>query len=1334
MPSPLDQLHAARSLEDLGRTAERLGLRGRLEAPVTQLLHVPGAGASVAELVGTIAEEGVASSVGELLTEPEPALRVPRRAREVLLEVARRYLAAGVAAGEVGTEGAEVGPPRPRTAEELRAWAKERGVEDALDALADAIAPVVPRELASFFRLGFGTQLTISELVVPPREPKKPLEKLLRSGADGDRLSRAAWIWLVDEAEGRRRVRATEEELLARAAAVMRDADAAPTQVAMLRRLLEARASVRARLPGRGPPLAGEEPLSVEGEPAALVYRALAPPRGGLGALEPVTVRLPLEAETLAPRCTCGNARGEDGGSACGHALAALGAARELLTEPTRADEARRIAAELATPGWARMLRAVDATVARRAAKAEAPEARLAWRVKPLGPYLEIVAYRQARKTSGGFTRGSRLSLSELSREPELLSSDADRRAFEALAPELAVGAAASRSVPTPLMVARAALALAGHPRLGLGDDDTQLRIREARLALLALPREDGLELVPAVDGRPVELSVLRDAVAAHAPGPHVALLDAEREVLHVVRVEPAAAELLEVLATRGASLPAEAAPDLASRAPSLQGVLPLLLPENLKGEKVPPEPTLVLRLSPLGAAGVIAELLARPLPPFVVTPGEGLAEVLGEKGGKTVHALRDLAGERHRAEAVAATLPLPAEAAQGPFRWVIDRPDEALDLVSHLARTPSPEGEVVIEWPEGRRTVRAGRTSDLKLRVARKRDWLGLEGELEVDGERIELALLLEAARRGKRWVEVRPGTFVALEGALREKLALTADATFASKDGIELSLPGLAAIEELAEAGAEVSAPELDDLLGRMRAARSLDPERPPELAAELRGYQLEGFRWMARLASWGGGGVLADDMGLGKTVQAITLLCARAASGPALVVAPTSVVPNWIAELGKFAPSLRPRLYRTLRDREEALALGPNDVLVASYGLVARDAALLAGARFSTLVLDEAHAVKNAATRRAKAVRGLAADARFALTGTPVENHLGELHSLLRAVLPGLLGSWEQFRDRFALPIERDGDASRRAALAALLRPFLLRRRKRDVAAELPPRTEVEVPVELSASERRLYEDTRLAAVGHLAGLAPEAPEKRRFEVLAALTRLRLLSCHPRLADPQSQVPSSKLSRLLELLDELRAEGHRVLVFSQFVKHLSLVREALDDRRIRYLYLDGATPAGERGRLADTFQRGEGGDLFLISLRAGGTGLNLMAADAVVLLDPWWNPAVEDQAADRAHRIGQTRPVTVLRLVTRGTIEEAILRLHADKRALVSDLLEGTDAAGTLGTEDLLALLEEGAAAVAAVDEEEASAALADEEPPSDGDVPAPKKRRRRASVAS
>jgi SNF2 family DNA or RNA helicase len=359
-----------------------------------------------------------------------------------------------------------------------------------------------------------------------------------------------------------------------------------------------------------------------------------------------------------------------------------------------------------------------------------------------------------------------------------------------------------------------------------------------------------------------------------------------------------------------------------------------------------------------------------------------------------------------------------------------------------------------------------------------------------------------------------------------------------------------------------------------------------------------------------------------------------------------------------------------------------------VIVSYALLQQDAAELGAHSWSTAVLDEAQFIKNALSLRAKAAFALNAQYRLALTGTPVENHLGDLWSIFHFLNPALLGGWKHFQLRFLKPIERENDQEQRSQLRTLLQPFLLRRRKDEVLSELPPLTVIRHDVQLNDDENRRYAILRREI--HEKLRTPWGKRQHRLQIFAEITRLRRFCCHPRLVFPDASYESSKLDAFLELVEELRDNGHSALVFSQFVDFLGLVREQLDERRLRYLYLDGSTPKEQRSRLVSEFQAG-GVGLFLISLKAGGFGLNLTAADYVIHLDPWWNPAVEAQASDRAHRIGQDRPVTVYRLITRDTIEESILSLHGEKRALAEAVLEGTASAGELDVEQLLQLLE-------------------------------------------
>jgi len=466
----------------------------------------------------------------------------------------------------------------------------------------------------------------------------------------------------------------------------------------------------------------------------------------------------------------------------------------------------------------------------------------------------------------------------------------------------------------------------------------------------------------------------------------------------------------------------------------------------------------------------------------------------------------------------------------------------------------------------------------------------------------------------------------------------------------------------------------------------------ELPAGLEANLRPYQQEGFEWLARCAAAGVGACLADDMGLGKTVQALGLLLSRASQGPALVVAPASVCRNWLAETGRFTPSLRPILFGE-GDREAVIEqASAGDIIIVTYDLMTRAASHFVAKTFSTIILDEAQSIKNRNTKRSETAMQLKGAFKIIMTGTPLENHLGELWNLFQFINPGLLGSLDQYNDRFAWPIERLKDIKQREQLKNLLHPFILRRRKDDVLKDLPPKTEIVLTVERSDEEVAFYEALRRSAIAKLSSQDELGGGEKHLRILAEIMRLRRAACHPRLADPNTSIrQSGKMRMFADLILELKESNHKALVFSQFVGHLELLREVLVKHDIHYQYLDGQTPLNLRQKRIEAFQRGEG-DCFLISLKAGGVGLNLTAADYVIHMDPWWNPAVEDQATDRAHRIGQEKPVTVYRLVAEGTIEEKILKLHDQKRDLADSLLSGADISTRLTANELLSMITE------------------------------------------
>ncbi|MEI6654578.1 MAG: DEAD/DEAH box helicase [Verrucomicrobiota bacterium] len=513
------------------------------------------------------------------------------------------------------------------------------------------------------------------------------------------------------------------------------------------------------------------------------------------------------------------------------------------------------------------------------------------------------------------------------------------------------------------------------------------------------------------------------------------------------------------------------------------------------------------------------------------------------------------------------------------------------------------------------------------------------------------------------------------------RARLHALDAATLAGLDGLGLTPP-----------------PELAELAAKLRDFSGIERVALPDgVNATLRDYQLAGFHWMQFLARHGLHGILADDMGLGKTLQTLAhvltdKLAGHAGGKPVLVVAPTSVVPNWRAEALKFTPGLRVLVLNGAERKHHFRSIPHADLVLTSYALLQRDLEKLRGVDFHMVVLDEAQYIKNPHAKVTQAACQLTARHRLCLSGTPIENHLGELWSLLRFLIPGFLGSEEAFNTRFRKPIEKDGDAERNTVLKRRVAPLILRRTKDQVAKELPPKTELVHLIELHTNQKDLYETVRATMDQRVRqAIAARGLGQSQIVFLDALLKLRQICCDPRLLpeDFSSHVrDSAKLAFLTELLELLIEEGRRILLFSQFTSMLALIEEHLVGARIPYLKLTGASK--DRGQLVDDFQSGKA-PVFLISLKAGGTGLNLTAADTVIHYDPWWNPAAEAQATDRAYRIGQNKPVFVHKLLCQDTVEQRIHQLQQDKGKLAAGILAGTDLAATLDPATVRALLD-------------------------------------------
>jgi superfamily II DNA or RNA helicase len=576
----------------------------------------------------------------------------------------------------------------------------------------------------------------------------------------------------------------------------------------------------------------------------------------------------------------------------------------------------------------------------------------------------------------------------------------------------------------------------------------------------------------------------------------------------------------------------------------------------------------------------------------------------------------------------------------------------------------------------------------DFDVEISSGIDWFDLDAHASFGDVSIALPELLAASEARKSLLRLEDGSYGILPASRMDALAPVLD--LGKREGASVRFRSTQAllVDALLQSKLRKTDDAFADLRQRLIDAAPVPRQEPPTLTASLRPYQRAGLGWLDFLRSAGLGGCLADDMGLGKTVQALALLEELRAGGntrPSLVVAPRSLLFNWASEAKRFAPQLRVLEHHGAERAKNEFA--NCDVVLTTYATMRLDVARLAETEFEYVILDEAQAIKNASSQVAKASRLLRARHRLALSGTPIENHLGELWSLFEFLNPGLLGSARSFGRTFAA---KTTPPERREALARALRPLILRRTKEQVAPELPARTEQTIYCELEGKQKKQYEELRDHYREALLGrIRKGGIEKSRMQILEALLRLRQAACHPALIDPRSDAESAKSELLMEELLDIIESGHRALVFSQFTSFLSIIRNALDRDGLDYLYLDGKTR--DRQTLVEQFQRETGPPLFLISLKAGGLGLNLTNADYIFLLDPWWNPAVEAQAIDRAHRIGRQKPVVAYRLIARDTVEEKILELQAKKRDLADSILsEDNSVLRRLEVEDLELLL--------------------------------------------
>ena len=911
-------------------------------------------------------------------------------------------------------------------------------------------------------------------------------------------------------------------------------------------------------------------------------------------------------------------------------------------------------------------------------------ELRMIWTVSLAKDEVSLIPREQKIGKNGRWTKGRAISAKRL--DEDLNSFDYltahDRKICQYIV-ERDNGYYYYRSVDDYNFGIEALLAAKGHPHLYWADKSawTPVEVNTAEPQLLVKEKGKNLHisLVPQMSGE--ENIVLEQTV---------------NDGVLLYEVNQQHHQVMDILGVNGLTVPVQAKQQVIDSIAAISSTLTVqsdIGGQSIYAEEVIADDRLHIHLQPI-KEGLQIEFFIQPFADGgpVYKPAAGGSTVLAEIDGKQLQTTRNFKREKKHLKQTLTQCP---ELYQSKDQnWLMDDPEMALEALIQLQAL---DDFVVLEWPKGKqiRISKEAGFSEVRFSIRKEKDWFSVDGEISIDEQNVldmqNLIKLLDASPG--RFLKLEDGQFIALTAELRQRLDDLTGLGDLHEGKVRFHPLAAPALEEITEGMALKAEKAWKDQVKRLKEVSNFNPKLPSTLQGELRDYQVEGYHWMRRLAHWGAGACLADDMGLGKTIQALALILSRAIEGATLILAPTSVCMNWIDEAQRFAPTLNVKFFGS-GDRQKMLdEAAAFDLIVCSYGLLQSEGEKLAQKQWTTLVADEAQAIKNTATKRSKAAMALQADFKLITTGTPIENHLGELWNLFNFINPGLLGSLKTFNQNYAHAIENNKDHGVQLRLKKLLRPFILRRLKTDVLKELPARTEVTLHIELSKEEQAMYEALRRNAMQKMLESKQDGAPKgqQHLKVLAEIMKLRRACCNPRLVMEESTIVSSKLAAFEELVDELIENRHKALVFSQFVGHLSLIRERLDAKGIYYQYLDGSTSIAKRKSAVNSFQAGEG-DLFLISLKAGGSGLNLTAADYVIHMDPWWNPAVEDQASDRAHRMGQKRPVTIYRLVAKDTIEDKIVELHQHKRDLANNLLEGGELSGKMSIDEMLTLIKD------------------------------------------
>ena len=717
--------------------------------------------------------------------------------------------------------------------------------------------------------------------------------------------------------------------------------------------------------------------------------------------------------------------------------------------------------------------------------------------------------------------------------------------------------------------------------------------------------------------------------------------------------------------------IPKDAYAALFKRIPQIETLLPITLDHTLRGEEFIPNSRPVIRITSANSEQLRIELFVQPLETSYHEIGLGRDTLYhySEETSAFQFCQRDFEQENQNALYIRKLLGLSQKQNN---QWVITDSDQIFTILSILQNLP-PAYSNRIEWLVTKPKIRHVSISDMMIDVFNTDSGFLIDGGLLIDENLISLWEILPAVRSKSPYLLVQGHVWFSITEHFKQQLTHIADTITPIESTLQVHKSHALSLNSIISNGASGEHTPLQNIIQNIHPLLYSNSD----FYYTLRPYQIEAVEWLLQLKQWAPGAVLADEMGLGKTIQTLSFIheIQEDSQSKTLIIAPKSTLSNWLIEAQRCLPEWDVALYDGNKRHDLLQSILPKQCLIMTYDIVVKDIELLSKYTLKTLILDEAQFIKNPDSARHKSVKMLTSTFTLALTGTPIENSLLDLWAIMSVVVPNHLGSWKLFRNRFIKPIE-SGNQERLNDLKYLLHSFLKRRVKEEVTPDLPPKIEVNEIIPLSVFERDTYDQIKLQAQS----LLKSAPTQAKFQILPLLTKLRQICCHRGLVVSSASDYSSKLDRAMEILSQLCQSNRKVLIFSQFVQLLKKMETRIIEREWEYCYLDGGTSTQQRQIEIERFQMGTP-QVFLISLKAGGSGINLTQATEVIHLDPWWNPAIEDQASDRAHRIGQTQTVTVIRLLAEDTIETQILRLQQEKRAIAHNILGDNLSALTL-----------------------------------------------------